>query len=100
MIGQLTPEAIAIIGIFLGVAARSFLPYIRKTVKENIPLKWEHRYTGNLILSIIITVLVYPTFQIPVDSLAVFVGAFIFGWGFDSILTEAYQWIRVKKAEG
>ena len=93
----LTSETIAIIGIFLGVASRIFLPYLRKTIKEGHPLVWQHRYTAILIVSLIITFLVYPQFSIPADGLRLFSAAFIFGFGISSATIEGFEWLKTKE---
>ena len=96
-------EAIALLGLFLGIAAKTFLPYIRKTVVENEPLKWQHRFTGMLILTIVLTVLVFPQFSPPEDGFNVFLAAFSFGLAIEWTITEGYQWIKsytMRKKEG
>ncbi|MFQ5758420.1 MAG: hypothetical protein ACE5IF_01935 [Candidatus Bathyarchaeia archaeon] len=95
----LTPEAIAVIGIFLAVAARSFMPYLRKTVKDGKKLVWEHKYSAILIASAVITLLVFPQFQIPTDGVKIFVAAFVFGWGMNSLAIEGMEWLRKPKSE-
>jgi hypothetical protein len=88
-------DILIIIGLFAGVLSRSFLPYLRKTLKESEKLKWDHRYTAIIIVSLIITIMIYPSFSPPVDKeLIIFSSAFIFGFGFDSILTEFREWMK------
>jgi len=94
MISLFTPEAIALLGIFCGLSARSFLPYLRKTIKENKPLKWQHRYSAMLIVSVIATIALYPAFSPPPDGIKIFVSAFSFGLTANWTLDEAYKWIR------
>lgn len=90
----LTPEAIAIIGIFSGLAAKAFLPYLRKTLLENEPLKWQHRFTAMLIICIIGTVMIFPQFSPPANGLKIFFAAFSFGLAAQWSMTEGYQWVK------
>lgn len=89
----------AFLGILVGVLARSFLPYLRKVVKENLPITWQHRYTALLILGAVASLLVYPQFQIPPDGFDVFVAAFVFGFGVDAIILEGWAWIEPQEDE-
>lgn len=93
MSGLLTPEAIALLGIFLGLAAKSFLPYIRKTIVENQSLQWQHRFSAILIVCAVMAIVLFPEFSPPADGLRVFVAAFSFGIGVNWTATEAYQWV-------
>jgi len=92
-------QLMAFIGILLGVLARSFLPYLRKTIKENLPLSWEHKYTALLIVGVVASFLVYPRFQIPPDGFDVFVAAFVFGFGIDALILEGWAWIESEEEE-
>lgn len=92
-------QLIAFIGILCGVLARSFMPYLRKTLKENLPITWEHRYTALLIVGVVASLLVYPRFQIPPDGFDVFVAAFVFGFGVDAMILEGWAWIEPKGEE-
>lgn len=87
-------QLLAFVGILGGVLARSFLPYLRKTIKENLPITWQHRYTALLIVGAVAALLVYPRFQIPPDGFDVFAAAFVFGFGVDAILLEGWAWIE------
>ena len=100
MAEYLTPQAVAMIGLFAGVAFRYFAPYLRKTIKDNLPLKWEHKYTALLIISAGIAVMLYPRFQVPSgDLLTVFSGAFIYGTGLGELLAEGYAWLKTPEKE-
>jgi len=91
----LTPQAVVIIGLFCGVAFRYFSPYLRKTIKQNLPLTWQHRYTALILISAGVSIILYPRFQIPQGDLyGVFAGAFIYGLGFSQILAEGFEWIQ------
>lgn len=92
-------QLMAWIGILLGVLARSFLPYLRKTIKENLPLSWENRYTALLLVGVVASFLVYPRFQIPPDGFDVLVAAFVFGFGIDSMILEGWAWIESEEEE-
>ena len=101
MLIMFTPEAIALMGIYCGVAARQFLPYLRKTTKENKPLKWQHRYTAMLIICLITSIVLFPAFSPPPDGIRIFVSAFSFGLTADWTVDELLKWITTsKKNEG
>lgn len=87
-------EALALLGMFLGIAAKAFLPYIRKTIVENKPLQWQHKFSGILILSVILTVVVFPQFSPPANGFNIFVAAFSFGLAVEWSIVEGYQWIK------
>lgn len=89
-----SPDALAILGIFCGLAAKAFLPYIRKTIVENEPLKWQHRFSGILIICLISTLVLFPRFSPPVDGIAIFISAFSFGLTVEWTITEGYQWVN------
>lgn len=95
----LSVQLMAFIGILCGVLARSFLPYLRKTIKENLPLTWEHKYTALLLVGLVASFLVYPRFQIPPDGFDVFVAAFVFGFGMDALFLEGWAWIEPQEEE-
>jgi len=92
-------QLMAFIGILCGVLARSALPYLRKNIKENIPLSWEHRYTALFLVGVVASFLVYPRFQIPPDGFDVFVAAFVFGFGVDALVLEGWAWIEPEEEE-
>ena len=92
-------QLMAFLGILLGVLARSALPYLRKTIKENLPLSWEHRYTALLIVGVVASLLAYPRFQIPPDGFDVLAAAFVFGFGVDAMILEGWAWIASKEEE-
>lgn len=90
-------QLLAFIGILCGVLARSFLPYLRKTFLEDLPLSWEHKYTALLIVGVFASLLAYPRFQIPPDGFDMFVAAFVFGFGIDALILEGWAWIERKE---
>lgn len=86
---------VALLGVLFGALATTFLPYLRKAVRENTKLKWKHRYTALCIISLIITLLIFPSFAMPTDgSVTIFTSAFLFGFGFNGVLKEAAEWIK------
>ena len=94
-------EAIAFVGMLLGVLGRTASPYLRK-IKEGAEIVWSQRYTASAIASLIlcaITVaLVFPAFTIPEGSLlAVFLAAFCFGFGINAVVNEVDKWKLLSK---
>lgn len=85
-------EALALLGIFLGIVAKAFSPYLRKSIIDNEPLKWEHRYTAIIIMCAITSILTFPQYSPPPDGLNVLVAAFSFGIAIEWGVTELYQW--------
>lgn len=88
-------------GIFFGVLARTLSPYLRK-MKQGKIKKFDGIYgvsaVASLILGIITTLLIFPQFDITKDgvgleaSIKLFCLAFAFGFGCNSIVTEAAKW--------
>ncbi|HEX9917241.1 MAG TPA: hypothetical protein VGB16_05845 [candidate division Zixibacteria bacterium] len=93
--------ALKIIGMFLGVLARTYVPYLRK-LKEGKETKFKKCYTlstvASLVLGLIITLLVFPQFDIAKAgvgleaSIKLFCLAFGFGFGWNSIVSETIKW--------
>lgn len=93
--------AIKLIGIFLGVLARSLAPYLRK-LREGKIKSFHRRHLassiGSLVLGIIITLLIFPQFQAAAPNggldvyIKLFCTAFGFGFGWHSIVSEAASW--------
>lgn len=98
-------------GIFLGVAARSLVPWLRK-LRDGTAARFSRRYflsmLASLALCFIITMAVFPDFKAappagPLSSSApvhpfelnfrLFCLAFGFGFGFNAILLEGGQWL-------
>jgi cytochrome c biogenesis factor len=92
---------IKLLGVFLGVLARTLLPWVRKLRRGKVT-KFGPRYfysaVGTLLLGIVITLLIFPTFQggpadgHPEDWVKLFSLAFGFGFGWNAIVFEAGQW--------
>ena len=90
-------------GIFAGVLARTFVPYLRK-VKEGKVQGFSGKYAASsiasLILGVIVTILIFPQFsmlegagQIGLEaSIKFFCTAFGFGFGWNAIINEAGKW--------
>jgi len=79
-------EVLAALGIFFGCLGRAILPFLKKkaeAAKSDEVVRWEGRYVWTIIfaifVSIITTMLVLPSFQIP--SSYIFPIAFALGWG-------------------
>ncbi len=92
------------LGIFLGVFSRLLLPYLRKLYKGQIK-KFGKRYLiitfGSLILSFIITLVIFPKLsnELKIISWAegfkLFSISFGFGFGFNSIIIEIANWLNI-----
>jgi hypothetical protein len=91
-----------LIGLFLGIFIRTWLPYVRKRSQGKI-LKFEKKYLSqalsSAVLAIVAVLLILPTYRLspgPVIDLAtglkVFATAFTFGFGSNSIVNELLKW--------
>lgn len=88
-------------GIFLGVLARTLVPYLRK-LREGKVTSFSRGYIwsalGSFALGFIITFLIFPQFEAGYSgggaeaSLKLFATAFGFGFGWNSIVSEAAKW--------
>jgi len=101
---ELSPEMVALLGIFLGLLARSLIPFLRKIEKEGQDLKWDNKYTALLVIAAIITILSFPAFRAITnmtlsDPYALFVSAFIYGFFVDAAAIEGFEWLRPGKTE-
>ena len=90
-------EAVALAGIFLGVLARTTMPYLRK-LREGRTLHWDHKYTLSALYSLVVAssvaMLAFPAFQIPSDGvLYVFAVSFGFGAGLNELINEVQAWV-------
>jgi hypothetical protein len=101
------PFTIKIIGLFLGVVARSLIPWLRK-LRQGEVQGFDRRYIysalATFILGVVITLVLFPQFK--GDSAAItsasapgfeayfrlFCLAFGFGFGWNAIVLEAGQW--------
>ena len=94
-----------LLGIFFGVSARTFIPYLRKLsrnkIKNFIKVYWGQAFTS-LVFGTIITLLIFPQFNISSPgtgleaSIKLFCLAFGFGFGCNSIVSEAAKWTEKK----
>jgi len=101
---SLSPEMVALLGIFFGLLARSLLPYLRKVLKEGQDLKWENKYLALLIIAAIATILTFPGFtalsQMQTSEFSIlFTNAFIYGFFVDAAMIEGFEWIRPGKTQ-
>ena len=88
-------------GVLLGVLARTVIPYLRK-VKEGKTAGFKKSYlTSSIasgILAIIITMLIFPQFEVEgmvigaEGYIKLFCAAFGFGFGWNTIVNEVAKW--------
>ena len=88
-------------GIFLGVLARAFFPWVRK-LRSGKELHFGKRYLysaiGSVIAGMIVTVLIFPKFEIAAAgqgaeaAVKLFATAFGFGFGWHAIVDEVAKW--------
>jgi len=92
---------LAIGGIFAGVVARALFPWIRKLRRRQIDdfdLRYLYSALGALITGAIITLLIFPQFELTVgdpdaaDRVRRFATAFGFGFGWQALVDEAGKW--------
>ena len=97
-------ELVIFLGVFLGCLARSLVPFMRKLgelAREGKPLAWDHRYTASLIVAtfagFVASMFVMPA--VPMAELgsgvAAFCGAFLIGFGSNSIVNEVMKLVGV-----
>ncbi|MFW6129683.1 MAG: hypothetical protein ACOC56_00775 [Atribacterota bacterium] len=91
-----------LIGLFLGVFSRTWVPFIRK-IKQGKIERFEKKYlnqaVGSAVLAIIAVVLILPQYnQDPgpaidfASGLKVFATAFAFGFGSNTLVNELMKW--------
>lgn len=100
--------ALELCGIFLGVLARAFFPWVRK-LRSGKLAHFSKRYLysaiGSVIVGMIVTVLIFPKFEVtsiaqgPEASVRLFAMAFGFGFGWHAIVDEVAKWAGVFKGE-
>ena len=96
-------------GIFLGVLARAFFPWVRK-LHSGKATHFSRRYLysaiGSVIAGMIVTVLIFPKFGVtsigqgPEAGVRLFAMAFGFGFGWHAIVDEVAKWAGAFKGEG
>ncbi len=94
---NISPEAVAFIGILLACILRTTIPYVFKHKDDNT-INFQVKYVLSFVLVVIgggvAAILVFPMFSIPATSLLnVFALAFGFGWASDDILNKIITWI-------
>jgi formate/nitrite transporter FocA (FNT family) len=100
--------ALELSGILLGVLARAFFPWVRK-LRDGKAAHFSKRYLysaiGSAIAGMIVTVLIFPKFDVPSigqgaeAGVRLFATAFGFGFGWHSIVDEVAKWAGAFKAE-
>lgn len=88
-------------GILLGVLVRTFVPFLRK-MKEAKILEFSGKYAAasmaSAILGVIVTLLIFPQFEVPAVGpgteglIKLFCASFGFGFGWNAIINEAAKW--------
>ena len=90
-----------LVGIFLGILARSLLPWLRK-LREGKVVQFSRRYLysalGSLVFGVIITLVLFSQFEASTprrgfdDAFKLFCLAFGFGFGWNALVLEGTQW--------
>jgi hypothetical protein len=91
-----------LIGLFLGVFIRTWLPYVRKRSQGKI-LKFEKKYISRALYSAVFAavavLLIIPAYRLDplsvlgfASGLKIFAAAFAFGFGSNSIVNELLKW--------
>ena len=93
--------ALELSGIFLGVLARAFFPWVRK-LRDGKVTRFTKRYLysaiGSVIAGMIVTVLIFPKFDVASmgqgaeAGVRLFAVAFGFGFGWHAIVDEIAKW--------
>jgi len=88
-------------GIFLGVLARTLFPWLRKLRQgklEHFDRRYLYTAIGSVILGVIVTLLVFPKFDVATSgqgaeaAVKLFATAFGFGFGWHAIVDEVAKW--------
>jgi formate/nitrite transporter FocA (FNT family) len=100
--------ALELSGIFLGVLARAVFPWVRK-LRSGKAAHFSKRYLysaiGSVIAGMIVTILIFPKFDVPVTvqgadaGVRLFAVAFGFGFGWHAIVDEVAKWAGAFKDE-
>lgn len=95
-----------LLGGLLGVLARTLAPYLKKVKQGKVKKFWNGYWVqalASLALGMITTLLIFPQFNIAKPgvgleaSVKLFCLAFGFGFGCNSIVSEAAKWTERKK---
>jgi len=98
--------ALKLLGILLGVLARTLALYLRKVKQGKVKKFWNGYWIqalASLALGTITTLLIFPQFNVAKSgvgleaSAKLFCLAFGFGFGCNSIVSEAAKWGEKKK---
>ena len=102
-------SAIELSGIFLGVLARVFFPWVRK-LRSGKAVHFSKRYLysaiGSVIAGMIVTLLIFPKFEVVAygqgadAGIRLFAVAFGFGFGWHAIVDEMTKWAGAFKDKG
>ncbi len=94
-------------GVFLGVLARTLLPWLRK-LREGQALKFDKRYAyataASLAIGFILTLVIFPQLTVSPGGgpgfeayFKLFCLAFGFGFGWNGLVLEGGQWARASE---
>ncbi len=97
-------------GVFLGVLARTMVPWLRK-LREGQVLKFDKRYiystAASLIVGFILTLVMFPQLTVPAGGgpgfeayFKLFCLAFGFGFGWNGLVLEGGQWAKPAEKRG
>jgi hypothetical protein len=96
---------IQLFGLFAGVFARTSLPFFRKLYQgkvKSFKIKYFYQALGAFFLSVIFSLLIIPHLTLENESVALdrlygfklFCLSFAFGFGFNSLINEAGEWLK------
>jgi hypothetical protein len=99
---------VQLLGIFFGVFARTSLPFFRKLYQGKIKsfkIKYFYQALGAFLLSVIFSLLIIPHLTLENKSITgdwlygfkLFCLSFAFGFGFNSLINEAGEWLKNDK---
>jgi hypothetical protein len=96
-----TDLAVKLSGLFLGVIARTLLPWLRK-VREGKVRRFDRRYLfsalASLAIGLILTLVLFPRFEAGAEGrtfealFKLFALAFAFGFGWNALVNEGGAW--------
>ena len=94
--------ALILTGIFLGILARTLLPFIRKLKQgkiEGFSMKFLYQAIGGGMVAGIVMVLIFPYYEVEAIEITdftvgfqVFATAFAFGFASNTLLNELLEW--------
>ena len=95
-----------VIGLFLGVFTRTYLPYLRKLKDGSIKKfdkKYFYRAIYSAILAFVSVILIIPDYSVKepvnlslIEGIKLFCTSFAFGFAWNSLVNEGGKW-RIKK---